>query len=111
MKKYFDLILVIDREVKLFTAEKSVINITKPDMVENPSESLYLDLGSRSSADLEILECTASGSPPANVVWYIDERTNTIDRSQYSQREQMGEDEFDVKVVSTLNRLSLDRNR
>jgi len=98
------------KEVKLFTAEKSVINITKPDMVENPSESLYLDLGSRSSADLETLECTASGSPPAKIVWYIDERTNTIDRSQYSQREQMGEDEFDVKVVSTLNTLSLDRN-
>jgi len=94
-------------KVNLYTAVKSVVNITQPDMVRDPSYSISVDLSSSSRQDLQVLECTASGSPPPNIIWYIDEPRNEIDKSLYSQsREGTG---FDIKVVSTLSRLSLDR--
>ena len=97
------------REVKVYTAQRSSINITEPDLVANPAYSLNVDLSSRSQVDLETLECTASGSPPPNIIWYIDERSNRVERSLYSQR-RVQRDDFDIQVVSTLSRLTLDRN-
>ena len=94
----------------MFTAEKSVVNITQPDMIRDPTYSISVDLGSSSKVDLETLECTASGSPPPKIVWYIDDPTNRIDSSLYSQRRQQTTD-FDVQVISTLSRLQLDRSR
>ena len=99
----------IIREVKVYTAQKSSVNITEPDLVANPTYSITVDMSGRSQVDLETLECTASGSPPPNIVWYIDQRSNRIDRSLYSER-RVQKDDFNVNVVSTLSRLTLDRN-
>ena len=57
---------------------------------------------------MEPLECTASGVPPPNIVWYIDDPTNRIDSSLSTQREET-DGAFDVKIVSTLNRLPLEK--
>ena len=97
------------REVRLYTAVQSSINITQPDLVANPSYSLSLDLTNKFQDELETLECTASGAPPADIVWYIDDPNNRIDEG-VSQRV-VSNGDFDVKVVSTLSRLTLDRNR
>ena len=97
------------REVKVYTAQKSSVNITEPDLVANPSYSITVDMSGRSQVDLETLECTASGSPPPNIIWYIDQRTNRIDKSLYSER-RVQKDDFNIEVVSTLSRLTLDRN-
>jgi len=95
--------------VRVFTAQKSVINVTRPNMRTNPTYSIYADFGNRINYDLETLECTASGIPTPQIFWYIDDPRNRIEASAYSQREVFNSD-FDVEVVSTLSRLTLDRN-
>merc|ERR1712154_491587 len=57
----------------------------------------------------EALECTASGIPTPQIKWYIDQPRNRIESSAFSQREVYNND-YDVEVVSTLSRLTLDRN-
>ena len=96
--------------VRVFTAQKSVINVTRPNMRADPTYSIYADLGDRLNYDLEALECTASGIPTPQIKWYIDQPRNRIESSAYSQREVYNND-YDVEVVSTLSRLTLDRNR
>ena len=43
--------------VRVFTAQKSVINVTRPNMRANPTYSIYADFGNRINYDLETLEC------------------------------------------------------
>ena len=44
------------------------------------------------------------------ILWYIDDPKNRIESSAYSSREVI-EGEYTVKVVSTLNGLTLDRTK
>jgi len=96
-------------KVNVFTAEKSVVNITKPDLIHNPSHSITVDLSSTSKVDIESLECTASGIPPPNIIWYIDSPSNRLDQSLSTQRE-VADGEYKKKIVSTLSRLPIDRS-
>jgi hypothetical protein len=92
------------REVDLFVANDSVVAITDPDMYGNTGVSIEVDLSTSSRVDVDA-ECTAEyGIPPPDIIWYIDEPTNTVDGSS-DQTEQS-----DGTVVSSI-RLSLDQNR
>ena len=95
--------------VRVFTAQRSVINVTRPNMRADPTYSIYADLSDRLNYDLEALECTASGIPTPQIKWYIDQPRNRIEPSAYTQREVYNND-YEVEVVSTLSRLTLDRN-
>jgi len=89
-------------EVNLFVANESVVSITDPDLISNPGTSLEVDLTS-SRADVDA-ECTAEyGVPPPEIIWYIDEPTNTVDQSVDQSIQSDG------SVVSSI-RLSLDQN-
>eukprot|EP00090_Calanus_glacialis_P022013 TRINITY_DN33963_c0_g1_i1.p1 TRINITY_DN33963_c0_g1~~TRINITY_DN33963_c0_g1_i1.p1 ORF type:complete len:332 (-),score=61.33 TRINITY_DN33963_c0_g1_i1:24-1019(-) len=90
-------------EVDLFVANESVVAITDPDMYGNTGVSIEVDLSTSSRVDVDA-ECTAEyGIPPPDIIWYIDEPTNTVDGSS-DQTEQS-----DGTVVSSV-RLSLDQN-
>jgi len=72
--------------VRVFTAQRSVINVTRPNMRADPTYSIYADLSDRLNYDLEALECTASGIPTPQIKWYIDQPRNRIEASAYTQR-------------------------
>ena len=85
-------------------ANESVVAITDPDMYGNTGISLEVDLSSSSRVDVDA-ECTAQyGVPPPDIIWYIDERSNTVDASADQNVQSDG------SVVSNI-RLSLDQNR
>ena len=96
--------------VRVFTAQKSVINVTRPNMQSDPNYSINVDFGDRINQNIETIECTASGIPTPEIFWYIDDPSNRIESSAYSSREVI-EGEYTVKVVSTLNGLTLDRTK
>jgi len=88
-------------EVNLFVANESVVSITDPDMAGNPGLSLEVDLGTQSRVEVKV-ECTAEyGIPPHDIVWYIDEPTNTVTGSDRQS------EDSDGKVVSEIS-LQLD---
>jgi len=90
-------------EVDLFVANKSVVSITDPELFGNGGLSLEVDLSSSTRVEVDA-ECTAEfGIPPPDIIWYIDEPSNTVDGSS-DQSEQS-----DGSVVSSI-RLSLDQN-
>jgi len=90
-------------EVDLFVANQSVVSITDPELFGNGGLSLEVDLSSSTRVEVDA-ECTAEfGIPPPDIIWYIDEPSNTVDGSS-DQSEQS-----DGSVVSSI-RLSLDQN-
>ena len=96
--------------VRVFTAQKSVINVTKPNLQSDPNYSINVDFGDRINQNIETIECTASGIPTPEIFWYIDDPMNRIESSAYTSREVI-EGEYSVKVVSTLSGLTLDRTK
>ena len=67
------------KEVEIFVANKSVPVITRPDPNDVSRSAIELDLSSSSSVDAE---CKAMfGSPPPQIIWYIDEPDNRLDSS------------------------------
>ena len=67
------------KEVEIFVANKSVPVITRPDPNDVSSSAIELDLSISTSIDAE---CKAMfGSPPPQIVWYIDDIDNELDSS------------------------------
>ena len=88
----------------MFVANESVVSITDPDMTSSPGISLEVDLATQSRVEVKA-ECTAEyGIPPPDIVWYIDEPTNTVTGSDKQS------EDSDGKVVSEIS-LQLDSSR
>jgi len=67
------------KEVEIFVANKSVPVITRPDPNDVSNSAIELDLSTSTSIDAE---CKAMfGSPPPQIVWYIDDVDNELDSS------------------------------
>jgi len=66
-------------EVELYVANQSTVAITDPDLFGNSGVALEVDLSS-STQEFVDAECTAMyGIPPPDIIWYIDEPSNTVD--------------------------------
>ena len=81
-----------------------MVAITDPDLFNNPGTSLEVDLTSSTRVEVDV-ECTAEyGVPPPDIIWYIDEPSNTVDGDATQSIQSDG------SVVSNI-RLTLDQNR
>jgi len=90
-------------EIDLFVANESMVAITDPDLFNNPGTSLEVDLTSSTRVEVDV-ECTAEyGVPPPDIIWYIDEPSNTVDGDADQSIQSDG------SVVSNI-RLTLDQN-
>eukprot|EP00092_Neocalanus_flemingeri_P029943 GFUD01032509.1.p1 GENE.GFUD01032509.1~~GFUD01032509.1.p1 ORF type:complete len:334 (+),score=61.92 GFUD01032509.1:30-1031(+) len=90
-------------QIDLFVANQSMVTITDPDLFNNPGTSIEVDLSSSTVVEVDA-ECTAQyGVPPPDIVWYIDEPSNTVDGSADQNIQSDG------SVVSSI-RMSLDQN-
>ena len=65
--------------MELYVANQSTVAITDPDLFGNSGVALEVDLSS-STQEFVDAECTAMyGIPPPDIIWYIDEPSNTVD--------------------------------